>query len=81
MSRVCFDGLISVVVVAGRAVGTHLLEATAILLLVLPDVLLQRILIKREGRDGPVQGRNVDLVDGLGVRGGQAAHRPAVEGA
>lgn len=57
----------------------HLRQAAAVLLGVLALVLLQRVLVHREAGDGPVEGRHVQFVDGLGVRGGQYAHGPAVE--
>ena len=47
---------------------------------VLLDVLLERVLELGEGGLGPVEGGDVDLVDGLGPRRRQRAEESAVEG-
>lgn len=52
---------------------TDLLQAARLLLHVLPHKLLQWVPQLREGGDGPVKGGHVQLVDGLGVCGRQAA--------
>lgn len=57
-----------------------LLEAALLLGGVLLDVLLQRVLQLGEGSLGPVEGGDVQLVDGLGAGGGQGTEKTAVEG-
>lgn len=56
-----------------------LLEAALLLLGVLLDVVLKRVLELGEGGLGPVEGRNIHLVDGLGASGGEGAKQTAVE--
>lgn len=46
---------------------------------VLLSVLLERVAQLREGGLGPVEGGNVELVDGLGPGGGEGAKQAAVE--
>lgn len=56
-----------------------LVEAGLLNLGVVLGVLVERVLEQGEGRLGPVEGGDVDLVDGLGARGGQRAKQTAVE--
>lgn len=51
---------------------SDLLETASFLLGVFLNKLLQRILEPGEGRDGPVERRDVQLVNDFGVRRGQA---------
>lgn len=55
-------------------------EGSLLGLLVLLDVLLERVLEEGEGSLGPVEGGDVKLVDGLGAGGGEGAKQTAVEG-
>lgn len=57
----------------------NLLEAALLLAGVLLGVLLKRVLELGEGSLRPVEGGNVELVDGLGAGGGQRAEETAVE--
>jgi len=59
----------------------NLFEAALLLASVLLGVLLKRILELREGSLGPVEGRNVELVDRLGASGRKGAKQTAVEAA
>ena len=56
-------------------------EAAGVFFGVLADVLFEGVAVAREAGDGPVEGRNVQFVDGLRVRRAQHANRPAVEAA
>lgn len=47
----------------------YLLQTAGLLMLVLLDKLLQWVPEPREGCDGPVEGGDVNLVDGFGVGG------------
>ena len=57
----------------------NLLEAALLLASVLLGVLLKRVLELREGSLGPVEGRDVELVDRLGASGREGAEETAVE--
>ena len=57
----------------------RLLEAALLLGGVLRRKLVERVLEGREGGLGPVEGGDVELVDGLGAGGGQTAEEAAVE--
>lgn len=46
---------------------------------VLGLVLVERVFELGEGRLGPVESGHVELVDGLGARGGEGAEETAVE--
>lgn len=55
-------------------------EGSLLSLLVLLDVLLQRVLEEGEGGLGPVEGGDIQLVNGLGAGGGERAKQTTVEG-
>jgi hypothetical protein len=59
----------------------NLFEAALLLASVLLSVLLKRILELREGSLGPVESRDVELVDRFGAGGGEGAEETAVEAA
>jgi len=54
-------------------------KASLLLGSVLLDVLLKRVLESREGGLGPVEARDIKLVDSLGAGGGEGAETTAVE--
>lgn len=56
-----------------------LVEATLLLLGILVGVLVKGVLEGREGRLRPVESGDVELVHGLGARGGQATESTSVE--
>lgn len=51
----------------------YLFQTASLFLLVLVHKLFQGVFQPRERRNGPVEGRDVDLVNGFGVCGGQAS--------
>lgn len=55
-------------------------ECVSLSLCILGSVLLERVFEEREGGLGPVEGGDVELVDGLGAGGGEGAEEAAVEG-
>jgi len=66
-------------VMEGRNDVLNLLQATLLLAGVLLGVLLERVLELREGCLWPVEGGDVQLVDGLGAGAGERAEKAAVE--